>query len=579
MGGVEADLQISGQGATPTYVCPGAICNPTIVGFDAPVTATFEQGHKFDSFGTLARTLRLDHHAGLMAYATGGLAVGSIRSTVSLAGTGFDADGNPGLVSNTFSKLTQKAGWTVGAGLEGRLFGNVTGKVEYLYLDFGTVSTSVHQPAQRHADRARQQCSHITDNIVRAGLNYKFDPAVGLYDVFTGIGAPLVYKAPVSKASGIARAAGDGMDVGRPLSRFERRLRLGQVQHRHHDQRCHRRDAARRHQQLRQTQRHDRTAPRPASIGSAGSGVAGIEARHPVLAPARAGHDARLRRRDLQSRARRPRLRRAGERAHGAEGWNGSARCGDGSASLHAGFAALCHGRPRRRPDQDLGHDQRLEPRAYPDVTEGVVVDVDEDGNPIEIPVEVPIVVASADPTSTTFFNQTTKLGWTVGAGAEVRLGGNWTGKVEYLYLDFGTVSTSGIAAAERDADRGQFQFPHHRQSGAARASTTNSIRSARSTTRPQAPPGRWCSRRRCARPGPGPASISAAPSATAGARPRPTRCSATPQAEPSCSRANASSRLDGRDRRRAGRLQLARRGSCSPASRRPQLFRPARTA
>jgi opacity protein-like surface antigen len=76
-------------------------------------------------------------------------------------------------------------------------------------------------------------------------------------------------------------------------------------------------------------------------------------------------------------------------------------------------------------------------------VTQGVAIDVDADGNPIEVPVDVPIVIASADPTSTTFFSQKTKAGWTVGAGAEVRLGGNWTGKVEYLYLDFGNVSFS----------------------------------------------------------------------------------------------------------------------------------------
>ena len=34
--GLEGDIQMSGQGATPSYVCPGAICNPTVVDFDAP---------------------------------------------------------------------------------------------------------------------------------------------------------------------------------------------------------------------------------------------------------------------------------------------------------------------------------------------------------------------------------------------------------------------------------------------------------------------------------------------------------------------------------------------------------------
>jgi outer membrane immunogenic protein len=37
-------------------------------------------------------------------------------------------------------------------------------------------------------------------------------------------------------------------------------------------------------------------------------------------------------------------------------------------------------------------------------------------------------------------FSQT-KAGWVVGAGVETALAGNWTGKLEYLHLDFGDVS------------------------------------------------------------------------------------------------------------------------------------------
>ena len=117
VGGIEADIQISGQGATPSYLCPGAVCNPGIADFTAPVTATFDQGHKLDSFGTLRGRFGTTITPDVMVYATGGLAVGSIRSSVRLAGVVFDADGNPGAVSNAVSVLTQKAGWTAGAGL------------------------------------------------------------------------------------------------------------------------------------------------------------------------------------------------------------------------------------------------------------------------------------------------------------------------------------------------------------------------------------------------------------------------------------------------------------------------------
>jgi len=34
-----------------------------------------------------------------------------------------------------------------------------------------------------------------------------------------------------------------------------------------------------------------------------------------------------------------------------------------------------------------------------------------------------------------------TMLGWTLGGGLESHLGGNWTGKIEYLYLGLGNIS------------------------------------------------------------------------------------------------------------------------------------------
>jgi outer membrane immunogenic protein len=37
-----------------------------------------------------------------------------------------------------------------------------------------------------------------------------------------------------------------------------------------------------------------------------------------------------------------------------------------------------------------------------------------------------------------------TRSGWTIGSGVEAALGGNWTGKIEYLYLDLGTQSGLG---------------------------------------------------------------------------------------------------------------------------------------
>jgi len=47
-------------------------------------------------------------------------------------------------------------------------------KLEYLYLDLGTVST-VPAPAM-NATVATAFNSRVTDNVVRVGVNYKFNP-------------------------------------------------------------------------------------------------------------------------------------------------------------------------------------------------------------------------------------------------------------------------------------------------------------------------------------------------------------------------------------------------------------------
>jgi opacity protein-like surface antigen len=101
---------------------------------------------------------------------TAGLAVGEVMT----AGTvfGFNGGGNP--FNTIVSSHNTKTGWTAGGGVEARLVGNWTGKLEYLYLDLGAITTV---PAQaQNSTVAVAFNSRVTDNIVRLGLNYKFDP-------------------------------------------------------------------------------------------------------------------------------------------------------------------------------------------------------------------------------------------------------------------------------------------------------------------------------------------------------------------------------------------------------------------
>jgi iron complex outermembrane recepter protein len=84
----------------------------------------------------------------------------------------FDSNGNAANIP--FDTVHAKGGWAAGTGIEAHLGGSWTAKVEYLHLDFGTVSSPTindqGSPLINTDFNAR-----ITEDIVRAGLNYKFD--------------------------------------------------------------------------------------------------------------------------------------------------------------------------------------------------------------------------------------------------------------------------------------------------------------------------------------------------------------------------------------------------------------------
>jgi outer membrane immunogenic protein len=94
-------------------------------------TARGRLGYAFDRF---------------LPFVTGGAAFGDIKNTITTAG----------------SSTANKAGWTVGGGLEAALTGPWTAKVEYLYVDLG-----------RGASLAGAD-TRFNTNLVRAGVNYRF---------------------------------------------------------------------------------------------------------------------------------------------------------------------------------------------------------------------------------------------------------------------------------------------------------------------------------------------------------------------------------------------------------------------
>jgi outer membrane immunogenic protein len=107
----------------------------------------------------------------ILAYATGGLAVTQLEVANSFSDnhSSFPASGGG---SNSATKL----GWTLGGGLEWAFDKNWSAKVEYLYVDFGsvTVNSTILSPQPPGYSQAISTSADLTAHIARVGINYKF---------------------------------------------------------------------------------------------------------------------------------------------------------------------------------------------------------------------------------------------------------------------------------------------------------------------------------------------------------------------------------------------------------------------
>lgn len=193
--GFEADIQASAQKGNTSAVCAGGtlaaapfngVCTPGHVGdtapFDTPgLPVTSALSEKLEWFGTVRGRIGPTITPTLLAYVTGGLAYGEVSATNTVSGTNITGPQGTNTViltpvSATFSNRSTRVGWTIGAGLEGVVAGNWTAKIEYLYIDLGDISGSFVTPitAPGGAFVTSRYNSHITDNIMRVGFNYKF---------------------------------------------------------------------------------------------------------------------------------------------------------------------------------------------------------------------------------------------------------------------------------------------------------------------------------------------------------------------------------------------------------------------
>ena len=172
--GLEADIQGTNEKGTRSFVCPAGVCIPTPVGVAAiagrPVPVALNQ--KIDWFGTVRGRVGVLATPTLLLYATGGLAYGEVNTGETIAAL------------TPFSTNATNFGWTAGAGIEGVIGGNWTARLEYLYVDLGRVNGAFLTTLGAFGGGvlSANYSSRVTDNIVRVGINYKFNsPVVARY--------------------------------------------------------------------------------------------------------------------------------------------------------------------------------------------------------------------------------------------------------------------------------------------------------------------------------------------------------------------------------------------------------------
>ncbi|MFA6265939.1 MAG: outer membrane protein [Pseudolabrys sp.] len=149
--GGETDFQFSGIDGSLSTSCPAATCL-------VPLSASYDQKVKW--FGT-ARGRVGYAQQGWLIYATGGYAYARLET---------NATANTGGTSASMSQHANRNGWTVGGGIEVALTSHWSAKAEYLYMDFGSQTTTWAVPGLP----SLTDSTKLDMNIVRAGVNYRF---------------------------------------------------------------------------------------------------------------------------------------------------------------------------------------------------------------------------------------------------------------------------------------------------------------------------------------------------------------------------------------------------------------------
>jgi len=130
--GLETDIDWSDISGTSTVGCSSCTTRNMYIG-----TARGRLGYALDRF---------------LPYFTGGMAYGDLKASTT-GGLNFHHT---------------EIGWTVGGGLEYAFLNNLTAKIEYLYVDLGTMTCDAVCSGATPID------VKFTTSLVRGGINFKF---------------------------------------------------------------------------------------------------------------------------------------------------------------------------------------------------------------------------------------------------------------------------------------------------------------------------------------------------------------------------------------------------------------------
>ena len=183
--GIEADLQGTWQNGTDnppsvSTTVSSLNCLPGFgFAFTCPATNAVGVDQKLRWLGTARARLGFVPWDNVMLYVTGGAAFGEVEWNATTTNTVFGLLGTTTATLNSATATSTHAGWTVGGGSEWVLSGPWTAKLEYLFVDLGTIGNTFTAGG---VVPTVVMTSHVRDNIVRIGLNYRFGgPVVARY--------------------------------------------------------------------------------------------------------------------------------------------------------------------------------------------------------------------------------------------------------------------------------------------------------------------------------------------------------------------------------------------------------------